>query len=65
MSQYQLLFNDDVFPKIREQYRLQDIVRLEKQVEHLQHVVNGYKGAEAKRKKCQKNIDKKQNEEPT
>lgn len=55
-QQYKLpLFPEDLFDKIKEAYALQEVVKLQKEVEHLKHVVAGFKGYRTKRKSKNQN----------
>lgn len=48
------LFSADIFDKVRSGHCLNEIVKLQKEVEHLKHVKAGYMGAMANIKKKRK-----------
>lgn len=47
-------FPEDTFKKIKEAYALQEIIKLQKKIEHQNHVIAGYRSIEEQRKKGKK-----------
>lgn len=49
------LFPEGTFEKVKEKYVLEDYVKLQKKIDHLNHVVAGYRSIEEQRKKQKAN----------
>lgn len=47
--QLNIKFSDNVFTDVREQYRLQYVAKLEKQVVNLKNIIRAYKGHKTRR----------------
>lgn len=47
--QLDIKFSDNVFTEVREQYRLQYVAKLEKQVVNLKNIIRAYKGHKTRR----------------
>ena len=52
-------FPDGVFDKVREKYALEEYVKLQKKIDHQNHVIAGYRSIEEQRKKQAKQNETK------
>ena len=48
-------FNPDTFQKVKEAHRQAEIKSLQDQIDHMKHVIAGFKGYRTKRKRNHKN----------